>query len=325
MFTRLSRFFRKPSVHFWLLGCLLFAFDRWYNVPEDIRVIQYPDDAQISELRQQWMMTTGRAPTPADTEQMVQYELDQRILLNEALRFNLHYYDTVVQQRLLRDMRFMGDTEGQTDAQLLEQAYAMELHVNDTVAKRRLMQAMESIYRAPGENQVPTETELKAVYDERINEFTLPETRKISHVFVSRDRHKEKTEQRARELYAGFSRDEVDLAQARLSTDPFLSGLDFSHLSVRQLSRHFGDTFSRQVFECTGLAWCGPIESPYGWHLVWVHEQKPAKPQPFEAVEQKLAYYVKREKGDKALDARMSELRGLYQVSGGPETGSAEQ
>lgn len=288
-------------------------------------MIQYPDDTQVSELRQQWMMTTGRAPTPADTQQMVQYELDQRILLNEALRFNLHYYDTVVQQRLLRDMRFMGDSEGQTDAQLLEQAYAMELHVNDTVAKRRLMQAMESIYRAPGENQVPTDAELKAVYDERIKEFTLPETRKISHVFVSRDRHRENAENRARELHASFSRDEVDLAKARLSTDPFLSGLDFSHLSVRQLSRHFGDTFSRKVFECTDVPWCGPIESPYGWHLVWVHGQKPARPQTFEAVQQKLAYYVKREKGDKALGDRMTELRDLYQVNGGPEQASTVQ
>lgn len=325
MFALLSRFFKKPSVHFWLLGCLLFAFDRWYNVPEDIRVIQYPDDAQVSELRQQWMMTTGRAPTPADTEQMVQYELDQRILLSEALRLKLHFYDTVVQQRLLRDMRFMGDTEGQSDAQLLEQAYAMELHVNDTVAKRRLMQAMESIYRAPGENQVPTEAELRAVYDERIQEFTLPETRKISHVFVSRDRHREKSQERASVLYESFSRDEVDLATARLSTDPFLSGLDFSHLSVRQLSRHFGDTFSREVFKCADSPWCGPIESPYGWHLVWVHEKKPAKPQTFEAVQQKLAYYVKRKKGDKSLDERMTELRSLYQVSGGPEQASAEQ
>ncbi|MEM8499803.1 MAG: peptidyl-prolyl cis-trans isomerase [Pseudomonadota bacterium] len=320
-----SRFFRKPSVHFWLLGCLLFAFDRWYNVPEDIRVIEYPDDAQVSELRQQWMMTTGRAPSAADTAQMVQYELDQRILLNEALRFNLHFYDTVVQQRLLRDMRFMGDTEGQTDAQLLEQAYAMELHVNDTVAKRRLMQAMESIYRAPGENQVPAEAELKAVYDGRIKEFTLPETRKISHVFVSRDRHREKAEGQARELYERFSRDEVALEKARLSTDPFLSGLDFSHLSVRQLSRHFGDTFSREVFNCKEKPWCGPIESPYGWHLVWVHEQKPAKPQTFEAVQQKLVYYVKREKGDKALNDRMTELRDIYQVSGGPEQESEKQ
>ena len=320
-----SRLIRKPALHFWLLGFLLFALDRWYNQPEDIRIVQYPDEAHVSELRKQWMMTTGRTPSSGDVEQMVQYELDQRVLLNEALRFNLHFYDTVVQQRLLRDMRFMGDTEGQSDVELLEQAYAMELHINDTVAKRRLMQAMESIYRAPGENQLPTEAELRAVYDERIKEFTLPETRRVSHVFVSRDRHRAEAESRARKLYDGFTRDQVTLEKARLSTDPFLSGLDFSHLSLRQLARHFGDTFAKRVFECEGAGWCGPIESPYGWHLVWVHERKPAKPQSFEAVEQKLAYYVKREKGDKALADRMSELRDIYQVQGQPNQPEAVQ
>ncbi|MFK8019297.1 MAG: peptidylprolyl isomerase [Pseudomonadales bacterium] len=312
----LVRFFKKPSLHFVLLGILLFAADRWYNQAEDIRVVAYPDNLEIAELSKQWLMTTGRKPGQADLQRMVRYELDQRILLQEALRLNVHYYDTVVRQRLLRDMRFMGDSEGQTDEQLLEQAYAMELHVNDTVVKRRMMQAMESLFRSPGERVQPNAEQLAAIYAERIEEFTLPETRKVSHVFVSRDRHAEQTEQRARRLFNSFSKDNVDLLTGRTSTDPFLSGLDFSHLSQRQLSRHFGDLFSAKVFQCEYPGWCGPIESPYGWHLVWTHETQDARPQSQAAVDKKLRYYFKREEGDKALEAKMNSLRDLYEVQG---------
>ena len=305
-------------MHFILLGMLLFVGDRWYNQAEDIRVVAYPDQLEIAELSKQWLMTTGRKPGQADLQRMVRYELDQRILLQEALRLNIHYYDTVVRQRLLRDMRFMGDSEGQTDEQLLEQAYAMELHINDTVVKRRMMQAMESLFRSPGERVQPNDEQLSAIYTERLEEFTLPETRKVSHVFISRDRHAEQTEQRARGLFNSFSKDNVDLLTGRSSTDPFLSGLDFSHLSQRQLSRHFGDLFSEQVFKCEHSGWCGPIESPYGWHLVWTHETQGARPQSQEAVDKKLRYYFKRAEGDKALESKMNSLRDLYQVQGDP-------
>lgn len=324
----LSRFIRKPSVHFWALGLLLFSLDRSFNQPEDIRTVNYPEPRVIEQLRGQWLATAGRPPTVTDMQRMIQYELDQSILLNEALRLELHYYDSVVQQRLLRDMRFMGDNTELSDYQLLEQAYAMQLHVNDTVVKRRLMQAMESIYRAPGEAQPPSREQLDQIYQQRIDEFTLPATRQVSHVFVSGDRHGADAKARAQQLFDNFSKDDVALASARSSTDPFLSGLDFSQLSARQLARHFGERFANQVFECEGVGWCGPIESPYGWHVVYVHGEQSARQQDFEAVEQKVRYYFKRQQGDIALADKMDELRSIYQVVGAPpsdaSSGNAE-
>lgn len=292
------------------------------NQAEDIRVVDYPDAAEVSELRKQWLSSTGRPPSDGDLDRMISFELDQRILLQEALRLDLQYYDTVVRQRLLRDMRFMGDSEEQTDQQLLEQAYAMNLHLNDTVVKRRMMQAMESLFRSPGERLQASDDQLSSIYNERIEEFTLPETRQISHVFVSRDRHGDEAQGRASRMFNGFSKDDVGFATGKLSTDPFLSGLEFSLLSQRQLARHFGDTFAEKVFLCEGFGWCGPIESPYGWHLVWTHAQKEARPQPIDTVRKKLEYYFKREQGDQALERKMSELRQLYNVSGRPGTGN---
>ncbi len=199
----------------------------------------------------------------------------------------------------------------------------MNLHLNDTVVKRRMMQAMESLFRSPGEQQHASEEQLEAIYQQRLEEFTLPETRQISHVFVSRDRHGDQVRDRAESLYQSFSKDNVDFKTGKLSTDPFLSGLEFSQLSRRQLARHFGDTFAEKVFQCEGMGWCGPIESPYGWHLVWTHAQKDARPQTKDAVRKKLEYYFKREQGDKALEEKMAALREQYDIVGQPNVDPA--
>ncbi len=320
----LRRLVRKPSLHFWLLGALLFIADRWVNQSEQVLTVAYPDSEQIAQLRQQWLMSTGRPPEPAELERMVQYELDQEILLSEALRLDLHLYDSVVQQRLLRDMRFMGGTEGLSEAEMLQQAYAMDLHINDTVVKRRLMQAMESIYRAPGEARKATRQELEQIYRDRLTEFTIPESRRMSHVFVSSDRHGADAAPRAQRLYDSFTRDQVGISKAQQSTDPFLSGLNFALLSARQLSRYFGQAFADDVFDCAGLGWCGPLASPYGWHLVFIHEQEEPREQSFEAVEDKLRYYFKREQGDLELEQTMQRLRMRYQVVGAPVAGDEE-
>jgi len=39
------------------------------------------------------------------------------------------------------------------------------------------------------------------------------------------------------------------------------------------------------VFATTAGAWAGPVESGYGWHLVWVDSTTPARVSTFEEVE----------------------------------------
>lgn len=321
----LSRFIRKPWLHFLLLGCVLFYFDRQYNTVEEVLTVEWPEAEQIAELKSQWLRTTGRPASAQDLDRLIQYELDQSILLAEAVRYDLHRYDTVVQQRLLRDMRFMGDSEGMSDVDMLEQAYALNLHINDTVAKRRLVQAMESLLRAEGEAREPEPADLETIYQQRMEEFTLPESRQISHVFVSADKHRAETEERAQSLFKSFSVDEVPWEQAKMSGDPFLSGLQFSQLSERQLARHFGDRFASSVFTCTEPGWCGPFESPYGWHLVWLHGLKAAEPQTIEAVDSKLRYYYQRQQGDLTMEDAMVRLRARYEVVGKPSAEEAGQ
>lgn len=310
----MPKLFKKPVLHFFVLGTLLYVLVNSAAPPPPPPSVEYPSEERIALLKGEWLTSTGRAPDAATLERLVQLELDQAMLFNEALRLNLHIRDRVVQQRLLRDMRFLGDSEGLSDAELLKQAYALNMHENDLVVRRRLVQAMESIYRAPGEAIEPIEQDLEKIYQEKQQEFTLPASIEISHVFISGDKHGAKAKTRAERLYKSFALDKVEPEKALLSSDPFLSGNHFPYLSPRQLQKHFGESFAQQAFACPVQAWCEPLTSPYGQHLVWVHGRQEPRLQELSAVRDKLVYHFKRQQGDRVQAEQMQALRARYEV-----------
>ena len=90
------------------------------------------------------------------------------MLFQEALRLELHLYDSVVQQRLIRNMRFLRLGEGKSDQELYRQALRMELHMGDEVVKRRLIQVMEQLLTVRNGISEPAEEEISAAVSRKV-------------------------------------------------------------------------------------------------------------------------------------------------------------
>ena len=54
---------------------------------------------------------------------------------------------------------------------------------------------------------------------------------------------------------------------------------------LAKIARTLGQGFARALFELAPGSWSGPIESGYGWHLVWVDSITPVRVTAFEDVE----------------------------------------
>ena len=52
-----------------------------------------------------------------------------------------------------------------------------------------------------------------------------------------------------------------------------------------QIAKEFGPDFANAVFQLKPSAWQGPIQSGYGWHLVFVDAIEPGRVPAFEEVE----------------------------------------
>ncbi len=67
--------------------------------------------------------------------------------------------------------------------------------------------------------------------------------------------------------------------------DPFMFQDYYGDRSLDEIARTFGPPFARALFERPPGVWSGPIESGYGWHLVWIDSITPARVSAFEDVE----------------------------------------
>ena len=67
--------------------------------------------------------------------------------------------------------------------------------------------------------------------------------------------------------------------------DPFMFQDYYGDRAPDQLAKEFGPTFALGLYKLKPGSWQGPIESGYGWHLVWIESITPGRIPAFEEVE----------------------------------------
>ncbi len=300
--------------HFLLIGALLFAFDRWLGATADAaahKALRVSAE-EVERLGQGLRSRTGQAPGPEELRAEIERFVDEEILFREALALGLERTDAVVQQRLVRNLRFLGAGPERDDASLLREAFALGLERSDLVVRRRLVQRMRLALAASAREEPITTVELHAYRETNAQRFMEPARVRGEHVFLSRERRGAALQGDALVLRAQL---EVgDAPRAAALGDPFLHGHTLRSASARDLEGTFGAGFAAAVFSLEPGRWSEPIASAYGLHLVRLHEKQPSVRQPFEAVRDNLteALLVERERA--VLRAALRELRKDYAV-----------
>jgi hypothetical protein len=306
MLKRLNR----PWLHFLLLGTALFFLQRWIDPPPKPTVGPL-SESRVENLKRQWFSTTGRVPEEQQLAGMIRAELDREVLFREGLELQIYRHDPVVKQRLIRNMHFLRMGEGKTDEELYREALRMELHLGDEVVKRRLIQVMEQLLLARRAMPDPTEAEINTAFVERKEELRRPERYTIEHVYLTREREGE-TQTVLQTIREGG----LNPQQARQMSSPFLPGYRFVAQSPAQLARNFGAAFvlNLEAVEPQSGQWLGPIESTYGFHLVWVESLEPARDAKLDEVRDQLVRDFKLQQRRDTLRKAVLELRDQYQV-----------
>ena len=258
----------KPWIHFIALGSLLFYLQGVF-FPQPKPVVGPLNGARVEALQQQWYASTGRLPTPEQRARMIAAELDRDMLFQRAIELELYKYDTVVYQRLLRNMRFLQLGDDKPDEQLYEDALEMRLHLGDEVVKRRLIQVMEQLLLAANPPAQVSELALAQEFEQRREELRRPPRYSIEHLYFNREREAE-----INAVVATIAQQNLSADEARAMSSPFLPGYTFRRQTPDQLARHFGAAFVKNLQQENPQAgaWHGPLRSTYGLHYVWVSE-----------------------------------------------------
>jgi peptidyl-prolyl cis-trans isomerase C len=154
-----SSLLREPLVHFVVLGTALFLL--YARVaPEPAHEIVVPASL-VQGLVRDAERRTGRTPTPAEAEAMVERWIDDEVRYREALALGLDRGDLIVRRRLVQKMDFLlaGSTPvpAPTDAEL---AAWLAAHPDQYAAPDRL--SFEHVFAAARPARAPDASQRRA-------------------------------------------------------------------------------------------------------------------------------------------------------------------
>ena len=283
------------------------------------------DADRVEELRREFSQQMGRAPDRTELPRLIAQAVDEELLYREALARGLAEDDGGIETRLIQKMMFLEDRAADEDpAQLLERARALRLDQDDIVIRRILVQKVRLLATTLETAERPRSSELARAFAAKRESFRGPERRSLVHTFLSRDRRSERAFVDAERLRRRIERKRIEPNAATGLGDAFPLGHALESRSQSDLERSFGDGFAASTFALEPGRWSLPIESAYGFHLVWIESIETGRLLDFEAERLRLLRELEEQARDRKLEALLGELRTRYAVAV-VESGEAAQ
>jgi len=275
----LGRALREPLVHFVVLGVVVFGGYRLMNqqpqpATSKQRIEITPDD--LRQLAVVWLAQGREKPTPEQLQSLVNEKADSEMLVREAV--------------------------------------ALGLDKDDEVIKRRLTQKMDFLLADISSLAPPINEELATWFEAHKADFTKPPRMRFQHLYFSTDKRGQGAQAAAEatlKRIAGQS--PASLGTADIA-DPFMFRDNYSDVTPEQMAKEFGGPFAQALFELKPGDWRGPIQSGYGWHLIWIDSLEAPRVPTLEEVRSTVAQAWQEEKYREVKERAMNEIRSRYEV-----------
>lgn len=304
----------RPWLRFCLLGGVLVLLEGFLHPPSK-PVLGPLGESRLAGLTAQWRSQAGRDPSPSQLRELISLELENDMLLREALKLQLHRADRTVFERLLRDLDFLGLADGLSDRDRFERALSLGLHLDDEVVRQRLIFLMEQRLLRSTPKPAITPEALAASFNARREELRVAPRLAFDQVFFSTD-----DSGIVRKRVDQIQRGGLSVPEARLLGDPFIVGAQIKEQSLPELGRIFGSLFQENLQAALSESppqidsWYGPIRSALGFHYLWVEAFEAGREATFSDLEAKLRRDLERRNQEKALKHAKRALTDHYHL-----------
>jgi peptidyl-prolyl cis-trans isomerase C len=191
---------------------------------------------------------------------------------------------------------------------LYREALKLGLDKDDTIIRRRLAQKMDFLAEDVASLREPAPGVLEAWYNQHQDQYAPPPLATFHHVFFALDKRGADAQAQAQTALRGLT------DRNSGEGDAFVFESAYTEQSQDQVARIFGSKFALSLFQQTPGSWVGPVESGFGWHLVWIDTLvKPPAP-PFETVAQQVKSDWLSEQRSESKRANFDALKARYEV-----------
>ena len=273
------RWMREPLLHFLLLGLVLFGVYAYSHrgrggIESSKQIALTIDDLRLMDGY--FESQWHRPPTPAEFQAMVEDKVREEVLYREGL--------------------------------------AMGLDKDDTIVKRRMAQKMQFLAEDVAAAHEPSTAELKAWFDKNTEKFALPGRYSFRHIYFSPDKRGKNAQEDAAQALAKISGQPEDSKLAASMGDNFMFQDYYGDRAPSAVAKEFGPQFAVALEKLKPGSWQGPVESGYGWHLVFVDTVIPGRIPAFEEMEPDVKTAWLAEQKATAWQKAYADMRSKYTV-----------
>jgi hypothetical protein len=241
---------REPLLHFLVIGLALFVGYSWTHrgrsgVEPSHEITVSFDDLRTMDLY--FQSQWHRQPTSEEFNAMVEDKIQEEILYREGL--------------------------------------AMGLDKDDTIVKRRMAQKLQFLAEDVAAAHEPSAEVLRDWFAKNSEKFALPSRATFRHLFFSFDKRGQNAEVDASAALTKLAGQPENTPLGTTLADPFMFQDYYADRTPVELAKEFGPTFATGLFRLKPHAWQGPVESGFGWHLVFVDSIIPGRVPAFEEIE----------------------------------------
>lgn len=268
---------REPLFHFLILGLVLFGAYALLSSQQETQDEPLRIELTGDDIRQlavMWLAQGRPLPTPKEMQSLVDQKVGEEILAREAVVFGLD-----------RD---------------------------DQVIKRRLAQKMDFLLADLAALQPPTAEALADWYATQGARFALAPHMSFRHLYYSFDRPD--AGERATAALAQVRGLPPDAPVLATAADPFMFKNFYGDATPEQMAKDFGPGFAEALFALAPDSWQGPIQSGYGWHLIYVSSFEPGRVPAFEEVEPQVREAWLNDRYREVKERAFAEMRSRYTV-----------
>lgn len=275
----IQRGIREPLVHFLLLGLLLFGINAFMNrgrlgVEASRQIVISLYDLRLMETY--FESQWHRPPTVQELQALVEDRVREEVLYREGI--------------------------------------AMGLDKDDTIVKRRIAQKLQFLAEDVAAAHEPSTDELKAWFEKNKEKFALPSRYSFRHLYFSPDTRGKNAQEDAARALARIAGQPEDSKQTTPLADRFMFQDYYADRTPEAIAKEFGPQFAVALEKLEPGAWRGPVESGYGWHLLFVTTVMPGRIPAFEEIEPDVKTAWLGEQKQQAWEKAYAEMRTKYSV-----------
>ncbi len=291
LFPLLKRWSREPLLHFLFIGMALFLVYAYMHrgrsgVESSHQIVLSLDE--LGQMHAFFVSQWHREPTPVEFQAMIEDKVREEVLYREGI--------------------------------------AMGLDKDDTIVKRRMAQKMQFLAEDVASAHEPATEELKAWFEKNSSKFALPSRYSFRHLYFSPDKRGNNVQIDALKALAKVAGQPEDSKLSVSLADSFMFQDYYGDRTPEALAKEFGPQFAVALEKMKPGSWLGPIESGYGWHLVFIDTVVPGRIPALEEIESDVKTTWLGEQKATAWQKSYAEMRAKYVVLlPGPSEKEADQ